>query len=341
MILWKVNPLDSSQRTTLSSFLTCCMLGLLSVASTYYFSINGTVFSLADLTLQLRWIRDFADGYSAGWLYPRWSQTAYQGFGEPSFLFLHPAYYFVSSLLYNLVSDPVRVVQILALTTIWLETALMFLFLRKQIGYPYALMLSMAVLSWPFHHYMLNNAQMLPFQFALVPLMLLLFAIDRLLLGGRGHWACCVATVGFSMAFLILSHVLLAFTVIVSVSAVVACLSLLHRDRALLLRWIGATAVGGLLSSIYLIPALGLLGEINPAGWEFEPEGPRWNGSFMFPTWTLLSGDGTYWTGLTWFLPSFGLVVLAAAILLARLSRTMAGGSRAFWPLLRFYWGPT
>ncbi|MCC8991842.1 MAG: hypothetical protein LM514_04535 [Streptococcus sp.] len=78
------------------------------VASTLFWAIPlyFDKFSwIADLAVHYQWVTQFHIALSEGVWVPRWASLSHLSLGDPTFLYIHPAYYYVVALVNFLIGD--------------------------------------------------------------------------------------------------------------------------------------------------------------------------------------------------------------------------------------------
>lgn len=262
----------------------------------------------ADAKVHFRWVEQFAQSLAEGVLYPRWAALSYEGLGDPSFLYIHPLFYYASAALRILTGDTVTA-MLWACTLANIFGTLFTLFMlraqfRQQDWLP-TLICALLLLS-PYGFHLASYQQFLPMQFAMAFMTIYLTAL--MLPPGRPRRLTLILAVGLATA----SHILIAFMMLLC--SLPALLRNAYREptgqrlRQLLTDGL-CIGVGLGLAGIYLIPALSLQSLITPTGWYFEKY-LDWHNSFLFQTSLTMPAYGFRWFHLQWTVPILTFLLL-------------------------------
>ena len=77
----------------------CSILGSFALALNAVTLLSEHVIYSVDFVIHYQWVTQFFNALVEGTVYPRWMPLANFGLGEPSFIIVHPAYYYIVSLL--------------------------------------------------------------------------------------------------------------------------------------------------------------------------------------------------------------------------------------------------
>jgi uncharacterized membrane protein len=259
-----------------------------------------------DVKIHYRWALQFAAALSEGVWYPRWASYSYFGLGDPTFLYIHPLfYYFVAAfdlVLGNIWNSILAVgaasSAATAVITYWLS--------RRYASTRFALVAAVAMAISPYCFHLAHYQQFLPMNFSMPFLVLFLGIVSSRDARYR------VTLTAMSLALLVMSHVLAAFMALICTSVLILLRAARQRQIALPLLFQHAIGVllGLTLSAIYLFPALTTQQLVSPTGW-YVPIHLDWHNAFLLQYFTL-PAFGFRWFHLQWTIPL--LTILACAI---------------------------
>jgi uncharacterized membrane protein len=264
--------------------------------------INGP-----DIKIHFRWALQFAAALSEGVLYPRWASYSYLGLGDPTFLYIHPLFYYVVAVFNALTGNIWAAILSVGAFTTAATAALTYWVARKHTGAVLALVASGSVAVSPYAFHLAHYQQFLPMHFAMP--MLVLFLGILLTVSPRYR----IPLTALSLALLILSHILVAFMALVCTGFVILWRAWrLKKDggRRLLVQHGLSVLLGLALSAIYLVPAMTTQQLVSPGGW-YVPIYLDWRNAFLLQYLTLPS-FGFRWFHLQWTIPL--LTVLASVL---------------------------
>jgi hypothetical protein len=207
---------------------------------------------------------DIADTLREGWLYPRWSPHAFGGYGAPIAHYYPPGAPYgvalVEVLFTNDTATALRVVYIAALIT---AGAAVYAVVGRWTNAGGGMIAALLYLFCPYVGFVAPHIQGdLPvvFTFALIPA--LLWAVNRLVLLNTPTDFVLVSAITAALVFTDPRALLPALPMVVTLCALHV---LTTSDKRMLLRVFAATAIGGVLASIYWLPALA---EYNQVRWQ-------------------------------------------------------------------------
>ncbi|MBL8375700.1 hypothetical protein [Accumulibacter sp.] len=266
---------------------------------------TGHVFDNVDLRTHYQWALQFSDVLADGTLYPRWMPLANNGLGEPSFVIVHPGYYYVLALLKSLGLDLWTAMRWAAAASTFLVGAVTFGLLYGRLLYPWAIASAMLLQTLPFAAFLFGFHAALPWHFSF-PLAVLVIGLSTIRRQPRVDLLLAV-----SVALLCMTHLLVAFMVLLSLSALQGLSALRHpmkEDRASLLPWAGSVALGLGLSAVYWLLAAtseSLFSVVT----RIDDHYLNWRNSFVFPFVTSAI-FGTRWAVVQWVMPIIPSVFL-------------------------------
>lgn len=215
-----------------------------------------------DDQFHIRWVHHFTTQFWQGDLYPRWLDDDYNGYGGPIFYFYPPLGYFVAAFLppAPLIDIPADLRLVVAATVArGLAGWFCYLWLGRIVPWRFAVLGALVYVSLPYHLVVdlyLRTAYAELWAFVWLPL--ILYFSDRLTDRPRG------ASIGLALSYcaLVLSHIGIALiTPFVPVLYLVVMRGFAPSP---LLAAAGGLALGVLLASVYLLPALLLRDEVTP-----------------------------------------------------------------------------
>lgn len=274
---------------------------------THWVAFHGPqVIDGPDIKIHFRWALQFAAALSEGVLYPRWASYSYFGLGDPTFLYMHPLFYYAVAA-FNAVTGSLwtAILAVGAMSTA-ATVAVTYWFSRKYTTATLAVAAGAAMAVSPYAFHLAHYQQFLPMHFAMPMLVLYLGIVSSVSSQHR------VPLTAVSLALLVMSHVLAAFMALICTSTIVLWRALRERNTALrLVIQHGLGVLLGLaLSAIYLLPALTTQQLVSPAGW-YAPVHLDWRNAFLFQYLTL-PATGFRWFHLQWTIPL--LTVLACSL---------------------------
>lgn len=274
-----------------------------------------------DAKIHFRWALQFAAALSEGTLYPRWASYSYLGLGDPTFLYIHPLFYYATAAIKTFVSNFWHAVLGVAAVSSAASTLITFWFVRKRSSDGVAIVAAGTIALSPYCFHLAHYQQFLPMHFAVPALIVFIGAT------ASDDSPYRVPTIAASLAFLTMSHVLAAFMALICTSVVVLLRAIRQPSKAVLefVQHGVGVFLGLALSAIYLLPALTSQNLISPAGW-YEPVYLDWHNAFLFQFLTLPS-FGFRWFHLQWTIPLLTLLACLAAGYFLWITRVTADGS--------------
>ncbi|HSE37326.1 MAG TPA: 6-pyruvoyl-tetrahydropterin synthase-related protein [Blastocatellia bacterium] len=213
-----------------------------------------------DMFLHYDQMRSFYNGLAAGEIYPRWEEDTNRGFGAPTTSYYPPGVYYLTSVLYSLTRDWMRVLLVAHLVMMIAAAGFLYLYARQSMGRRAAVAAMAAYIFLPYHlldQYQ-RGAMAELLVFAWMPLMLLFG--ERLMesrsRGGRQR-SKLLSIVGLAATYgaFLWSHPPTAYQFTLGFGLYMLALGLLRKE------WKGFVVVGlamGLgigLAAVYLLPA--------------------------------------------------------------------------------------
>lgn len=263
-----------------------------------------------DFYLHYHWAREFADGVSHGWLYPRWTFFDRFGLGEPVFVFYSPLYYFLAALVSLAGVTTWASMHVVEVLTNALFGFCVYLTCRYYVSFRVALLAGFAAAANPFLvmlHYKFQGFAWASVGYAAHGLLLWsLFrpkaSFDRVNLPAAA--AIGIAVIGHTMSALVL---LMCYSAVACVAPTADGGVSLRGIVRRMLAWGGTVALGLGLGSIYLVPALGSTSLINTDAWT----GSHILQAFAWPTFSAV------WHGVQWFSFQWPIAVPVLLLVLA------------------------
>lgn len=254
--------------------------------------INGP-----DIKIHFRWALQFSAALSEGVLYPRWASYSYFGLGDPTFLYVHPLFYYVVAIFNALTGSIWSAILVVGALSTAATVALTYVFVRRNTTADLAIAAAGAMAISPYAFHLAHYQQFLPMHFAMPMLVLYLGVISSASTPYR------IPLTAVSLALLVMSHVLAAFMALICTAPIILWRAMRKRETGLpLLIQHGVGVLLGLaLSAIYLLPALTTQQLISPEGW-YVPIHIDWRNAFLLQYFTLPS-FGFRWFHLQWTIP--------------------------------------
>lgn len=261
-----------------------------------------------DLRTHYQWATQFSNALAEGVIYPRWMPLANHGLGEPSFVIVHPGYYysvaFIKALGFDLWSAmrlaAVASTIMVGIVTVWL--------LHGQIPNRAALVSAVLLQTLPFTAFLFGFHAALPWHFS-VPLAILVIGLTIIKSSRRIDLLLSTA-----VALLCVTHLLVAFMVLLCLS-VFHVLNVLHQGTSKLkesvIPWGCSVALGLGLSAIYWLLAATST-PLFSAETRIDDHYLNWRNSFVFPFITS-TFFGIRWALIQWVMPIVPLMFLSAS----------------------------
>lgn len=271
---------------------------------THYIALAGLqVINGPDIKIHFRWAQQFAVALSEGVIYPRWAAYSYFGLGDPTFLYIHPLFYyavaafdtFANNIWLSILGVGALDTAVTALAIYWVA--------RKNANEYLAILAAGAAAISPYAFHLAHYQQFLPMHFAMPALVMFIGTV-----WSSDERSRIPATAIF-LALLVGSHILAAFMALICTGVVIVSRALLERAtaRKLLIQHALGVVLGLGLSAIYLLPAMTTQHLVSPAGW-YAPIHLDWRNAFLLQYFTLPE-FGFRWFHLQWTVPV--LTVLA------------------------------
>jgi hypothetical protein len=292
----------------------------------------------------LEWSRQFSRLVLAGDPYPRWMPRSFDGLGSPAFYFYPPLSFYVVAAVSAVTDGHVSALlqlKLAALVLLALSGWTMNLWLGAMLTPAKAVVGAVIFMAAPYHfddHYIRGDLA----EFACIAFLpLVALGLKRTADGARGG----MLVLAGAYACLILAHLplaLLASIMLVAPYAIFLVFQASAGKLQLALRLAAALAVGGGLTAIYLVPALGLQGAISADYWwsaNFHPsDGVLLNRDAWGTTFLLLIGaaavvEGVAALAVVAWLRGRDRTVLFWAALTVGVFALVAGVLPGFWAL--------
>nr|WP_315244955.1 hypothetical protein [uncultured Albidiferax sp.] len=277
-----------------------------------------------DLRIHYQWTVQFIEALNEGVIYPRWAALNNIGLGDPTFIYIHPLFYYSTAAVHKLTGNIWSAILWVPALSNGIAATIAFISLSRVITSRVAFSIGILVALSPYGFHLAHYQQFLPMHFAIYALVLYMAAWA--MRTGLARMVLLAVAVGMLAG----SHILMAFMALV-VSAPVALLHAARqppkfRFRALMGDGLGV-ALGLSLAGVYLLPALTSQQLITPMGW-YQPTHLDWRNSFLFQFFTLPS-TGFRWFHLQWTIPSLTLVI--TAFNLFAIWKTRGQKTRIWW----------
>jgi len=250
-----------------------------------------------DIKIHYRWALQFASALSEGVWYPRWASYSYFGLGDPTFLYIHPLFYYAVAAVNIVINDVWLAILTIGAMSSAVAAAATYWIAQRNTSKGMALVAACAMALSPYAFHLAHYQQFLPMHFAMPALVLFLGVISSNRMRYR------VPLIAVSLALLVMSHVLVAFMALVCTAAVILWRALRERNLAInqFLQHATGVFLGLALSAMYLFPALTTQHLVSPAGW-YVPIHLDWHNAFLLQYFTL-PDFGFRWFHLQWSIP--------------------------------------
>jgi hypothetical protein len=273
-----------------------------------------------DAKIHFRWALQFATSLADGTWYPRWATYSYLGLGDPTFLYIHPLFYYLTAAINVLTQDIWKSILLVgaissataALATYWVTS--------QHASRVFALCAALAIAISPYAFHLAHYQQFLPMHFAMPMLVLFIGSVWT----PSDRWR--IPLIAVSLALLVGSHILVAFMALICTGTVVVW-RLLRSDgaRRLIVQYGLGVMLGLGLSAAYLLPAMTTQHLVTPAGW-YAPVYLDWKNAFLLQYFTL-PGHGYRWFHLQWTIPLLTVMACVAAGLFLWLAKARRDAS--------------
>lgn len=266
----------------------------------------GHVFENIDLRTHFRWAYQFSAALAEGVFYPRWMPLANFGLGEPSFVIVHPGYYYVISGFHALglsIWDSIRAAAVGS--TFFLGVVTYFV-LRDTISAIWSFFGAVSVQASPFVSFLFGYHAALPWHFS-IPI-----AVLAISLSVRDRDRALSISLVLAVAALCLTHLLVAFMVLVCVGVmqiVNIILTPLHLGLRIFSGWVGSVLLGVALAAVYVLLAA-TSGSLFSTENRIDEIYLNWRNSFIFPVVTSRI-FGVRWGIVQWIMPIVPLTSVA------------------------------
>ena len=281
------------------------VLGIVALAAHAVALVTGHILDNIDLRTHYQWAEQFSKVLGEGTFYPRWMPLANGGLGEPSFVIIHPGYYYFMALLKSLGMNLWLGMRVAAVISTFLVGIVTFQLLHKRLTYRCALFTAILLQTLPFSGFLFGFHAALPWQFSF-PLAVLV--IGRSTIEDKRRIDLLLAV---SIALLCATHLLVAFMVLLSLTVYKGLGTVFHARTnlyAALVPWVSSVTLGLGLSAVYWLLAA-TSGSLFSVESRIDKHYLDWHNSFVFPFVT--SGIfGTRWAVIQWVLPIIPLVFL-------------------------------
>ncbi len=278
-----------------SSMLASLVLVVVALATHSVSLLADRVLDNVDLRTHFQWAAQVHQAMGDGVWYPRWMPLANGGLGEPSFVIMHPGWYWLVAGLQTLGLDTWWAMRVAAFASTLVLGLAVHAVLRPRMPAGLALASAVLVQTMPFAGFLFGFHAALPWHFSLAAmgLVMLCSVVDDGHRPGPGLAA--------AVAWLCLTHLLVTFMTLVCIGAIRVLEAVVRGRSAPLLRWLGAVALGLACATVYWL----LAATSKPL---FVPGAPgdelylNWRNSFIWPVVTSRL-FGTRWAVVQWALP--------------------------------------
>lgn len=274
----------------------------------------------SDVKIHARWAFQFIQALQEGTLYPRWAGYSYFGLGDPTFVYIHPLFYYAAAAINTVTHDAWRsLILLIGLTNIATAWAVFFVG-RRFAPVGVAFLVAVGVSFSPYAFHLSQYQQFLPMYFATPALVLFLGAVT--LSGPRRR----IPATALSLALLTGSHILVAFMALLCTGMSMLWRLASQRRAAVgsVLQHAVGVALGLGIVAIYLLPALTSQHLITPDGWH-DDDTLDWRNCFLLQYWTL-PPKGPRLAHLQWTIAMLTVLAWIAAAWLMRRAAPAAGG---------------
>nr|WP_315244962.1 hypothetical protein [uncultured Albidiferax sp.] len=265
---------------------------------------------VTDLFLQYQWATQFDRSLREGIAIPRWNSASNNGLGDATFLHIHPLYYYLVSVTNVLIQDIWVSMRFVLGAAHWALGIVVYISLKNKPHSNQALVCGIVAQWMPFMMLQTIYGQSFPVLLAMPMTAWVVHTLVSPTFDAKKIFVCCAA-----LTCAILSHILIAFTLIVCVSLTLAIWALLdsrlttkntpHCNITRFKLWIGVVALSMGLSAWYLVPAIFGRSMINAQAWslgQLISPALSWQRNFIFPWWTVLQEGQTSFAVL-WLTP--------------------------------------
>ena len=270
-----------------------------------------------DLRTHYQWAYQFSQALADGIVYPRWMPLANGGLGEPSFVIVHPGYYYLVSALNRLGGgDLWLAMKLAAMLSTFLIGVFGYRFLLRLLAPRAALIGALSLQTMPFALFLFTHHAAMPWQFSFA----LMIPVLHYSLHER-HERVSLALAAF-VALLCITHLLVGFMTMFCLGiagAIAALRTGQRRQWAAYARWLFACLLGVALVAGYV-----LLAATSPSLFSAETGADdhylNWRNSFLFPLFSA-QVHGMRWFAVQWVLasvPLLGCIAVGWALYAAR-----------------------
>ncbi len=295
--------------------------------------LTGRVGNRSDIEAHVRWAHQFTAALAEGQAVPRWLGLANGGLGEPTFVVLHPGYYYVLAALQSAGADLWGAIQIAAVAATFLVGVATCWVLRPFTAPRQAWLGAALMQTLPFMVFLFALYEALPWHFAF-PLAVLATGLS-LPSARNARWF--DARLAVVIALLTLTHLMAAFMALLCLGFVQAVLWVERRGwrggwRDPAVGWGLGVGLGLGMSAYYWL----LAGTSGPLFRNWMDVEGTFRTSFVLPFVTSLV-YGMRWPAIQWVLPLPSLAILLTAMwLLGRNSAAYAPSTRTAGRQLAF-----
>lgn len=276
----------------------------------------------SDIKIHARWAFQFIQALNEGTIYPRWAGYSYFGLGDPTFLYIHPLFYYATAAVNAVTHDVWKSILLIIGLTNMVTAWCVFFLVRRFSTVAVAFLMAAAVSFSPYSFHLSQYQQFLPMYFATPALVLFIGAVTAS--GPRSR----IALTALSLALLTGSHILVAFMALLCTGASMLWRLVSEREAAVrpLLQHAVGVALGLGIVAIYLLPALTLQPLITPDGWH-DDDTLDWRNCFLLQYWTL-PPSGPRLAHLQWTIALLSLLAWVAAAWLLRRADPASGAKK-------------
>ncbi|SDO40477.1 hypothetical protein SAMN05216303_1011335 [Rhodoferax sp. OV413] len=308
----------------MTRFLQILFIFFLGLAVNAVVLLEPKAISGPDLRIHYQWTVQFIEALREGIIYPRWAALSNLGLGDPTFIYIHPLFYYSAAAVHKLTGNIWSAILWVPALSNSVAAVIAFISLSRAVNTSIAFAMGVLVALSPYGFHLAHYQQFLPMHFAIYALVL--YMVAWALRTGLARMVLLALAVGMLAA----SHILMAFMVLM-VTAPVAVLHAAREAPKLRLRALVGDGLGvalGLsLAGVYLLPALTSQQLISPSGW-YQPTYLDWRNSFLFQFFTL-PPTGFRWFHLQWTIPALTLAITVFSIF--AIWQTRSQKTRVWW----------
>ena len=259
----------------------------------------------ADIFAHYQWAAQFESALREGVLIPRWAALSHQGLGDATFSHIHPLFYYLACGVNVAIGNLWTSMKLVVVLSHLVLGCGIYRLVHRNFGKTSALLAGLTAQWMPYHFFLIDYSQAFPTLLAIAIMALVLDAVFQN--DTKLTW---ISAVSFLVCGVVVAHILVAFTLLVSLSLAIFLATVVKRKETtrydrLLVNWSIAAILGLGLSGWYWIPAVFGRSMINPQGWalgQWLLPHLAWDRNFIFPLLTALT-EGSTSTAILWLSP--------------------------------------